>query len=244
MFETLEALRSDRHADLRFTPVSDFGFAAGYHLAPLGAAEVGETARHMPIVFLPAGSAGAGVPQALMALGPGRNDYVAEDRAWTGGYVPAHFRRYPFILGRLGGGSGEYALMIDSEAPHFAGEGDAGEPLFNADGSPTDLVARARDFARWFHGQTERAREQVRKLEEAGVLVDRQLTLTRGETEGTVRGLRLVDMDQVRALPDETLGEWVRTGVMDLVHAHLLSLGHIQHLDAEPILGAAEEGSG
>ncbi len=47
-------------------------------------------------------------------------------------YVPAHVRRYPFILGNTDEPE-TFAIMLDREAPHFASH--EGELLYGVDGA-------------------------------------------------------------------------------------------------------------
>lgn len=53
--------------------------------------------RHLPIVFVP--TASKPTPVFLLGAQPGENRHVDPAGAWTGGYVPAYVRRYPFIIG-------------------------------------------------------------------------------------------------------------------------------------------------
>jgi hypothetical protein len=46
----------------------------------------------------------------------------------------------------------------------------------------------------------------------------------------TVDGFLTVDEDKLKALPDATLVELQRTGLLGLVHAHLISLGNMRRL--------------
>jgi hypothetical protein len=91
MFTSLEALDSTRHKALRLG-TTDYAFARDLTTVPLSLSEVVPASRSYPIVF---------APQALLSLRTGGNLFVTEDGRWPdGAYVPAHVRRYPFILGQ------------------------------------------------------------------------------------------------------------------------------------------------
>jgi len=51
MFETPEPLYAENHKDLRFSPASDYHFAAAVTSAPLSASEVVEASKAFPVVF-------------------------------------------------------------------------------------------------------------------------------------------------------------------------------------------------
>ena len=242
MFEHLEVLRRDRHADLRFQRVGTYGFARDVHMAPLAFSELAEAARTYPIVFLPRreGEDAAGLPQALFGLTAGENQFVDEQGQWTADYVPAHLRRYPFVLGRTDD-QDSYAVMFDPQAPHFAGE--EGEPVFDTEGKPIGPLQEANEFLMRFQAEIEATRALTRRLDEAGVLTDRRLVISRGEEKRSVQGFRTVDDEAVRKLDDATLGAWARDGVLRLVYIHQASLANLRRLAAFPADARVDTGA-
>lgn len=244
MFENVQALDARQHADLRFTGVAGFAFARDVTHAPLSASEVGLAARYFPIVFTGTGRL---VPQALMSVRKGVNPFVRDDGSWRVDYVPAHIRRYPFVLGETGQAE-RYVVMIDRAAPQFAsGEGD---PLFDADGKEAEggIVQRAKEFLTRFQRELIETERMLAPLEEHKLLVSRRIDVTRdGKTETAVHGFRLIDTERLAGLDDAVLAGWVRSGLMALIHAHLLSLNNTQSLlkrDAEVATASAPANGG
>lgn len=229
MFRSVEALDSRRHGDVRYRGVPGYDFAREVTSAPLAASEIAQAAREFPVVFAASGKL---LPVALFAMQRGENAFVGEDGSWQADYVPAHIRRYPFVLGETGQ-DGRFVVMIDRDAPQFDTNGSAGEPLFASDGQAPDggIVARAREFLSRFQGELTRTEEMLKPLEEHGILVERRFDITRNDRrEVAVRGFRLVDSEKLHQLEDALLAGWVRSGLMALVHAHLASLGNAQRL--------------
>ncbi|MDZ7808919.1 MAG: SapC family protein [Arhodomonas sp.] len=65
----------------------------------------------------------------------GDNLCVDTDGQRVAEYVPAHIRRYPFVLGETGE-QGRFVVMIDRAAPNFVdAEGEDTQALF-VDGAP------------------------------------------------------------------------------------------------------------
>ena len=221
--ETLEALDSDKHKDLRFTRAADFRFAAGLASAPLSASEVLDAARHYPVVF---STDGPLLPLALLSIKEGANAFVGPKGEWLAPYVPAHVRRYPFILGNTDDAE-TFAIMLDREAPHFAGSG--GELLYGEDGAQGPALIAALALLKAFQEEvaaTEKLLEPV-----AQVLTMQRLDITRGDgVKASFDGLRAVDREKLSALDDATLAGWVRSGLMALIDAHLASLGNMATL--------------
>ncbi|WP_440998153.1 SapC family protein [Arhodomonas sp. SL1] len=227
MFDNLEALNPERHSGLRYQSVSGFSFARGVPSAPVAGSEFPKAAREFPIVFTAEGQRLR--PLALLTLQKGQAPFIGEDGQWQADYVPAHLRRYPFILGETGE-EGRFVVMIDRDAPQLR-EAE-GEALF-VDGEPPEegVVARAKRFLLQFQRELEQTEALLRPLEEHGLLVARQFTVTRGDnTEVAVSGFRMVDMERLAALDDATLAGWVRSGLMGLVHAHRHSLENAQRI--------------
>ena len=219
MFENAVILDSNKHGGLGYHPVTDFSYARNVLSAPLAGTEIVRASREFPIVFP---TTGRGVPVALMGYAPNNNLWVAKDGSWAGRYVPAHLRRYPFVLGEQSG-SDRFVVMIDPDAMSTDG---SGEPLFEKDGIPEGgIVERARNFLSTFQRELTETEAFFEPLRKADVLVSRVFTVRKGEEQiGQVRDLQIVDTDKLAALDDATLAEWARSGLMAMVIAHLHSL--------------------
>ena len=139
MFETAVTLDSKRHAGHGCRPVADYGFARNVLSAPLAGAEVVRASREFPIVFPETGRM---VPVALMGYAAHGNLWVDENGNWTGRYIPAHLRRYPFVLGEQSE-AGRFVVMVE---PGALAEDGTGEVLFEDGQVPSGGIGdRARD---------------------------------------------------------------------------------------------------
>ena len=228
MFEQLEPMSAHRHGHLRLRQVANYRFAADQSQVPLVFSEMLEAAKHFAIVFP---SASPERPVALLGDASGRNRFVDESGRWGAGYLPAHLRRYPFTLATADKGSEDrHAVLLDRSAPHLSSE--EGEPLFTGgeladSGSVADAVA----FLQRFQREADAVPEHFLPLVQAGVLVERSLDVRRGGTVvRQIRGVRVADRDRLAALDDATLAAWARSGLLEAVHAHLLSLSNLRRL--------------
>ncbi len=134
-------LDRDAHRALRLARPQRFGFARTSHLVPAVLDEFGPACRHLPILFVPESQ--GPTPVFLTGLVPGRCALVDEAGAWTGRYLPAYLRRYPFILGESEEAPPLVCLDDSSEVLHR--EADAADPsgyvpLFQGDGGDTPLL--------------------------------------------------------------------------------------------------------
>lgn len=219
LFENVVALDSKAHADYKLVPSQDFSFARDVLSAPLSAAEMVKAGREFPI-FFPV--TGAFLPVAQMGYRKDGNLYVDENGQWTARYIPAHVRRFPFVLGNKER-AGEYVMMVNKD--RISPRAD-GEPLFDGGTIPEGgIVDRARQFLIAFQKELEQTEALLKPLKDADILVPKVYTIHQGEkTLGSVRNLQVVDTEKLAGLDDVTLAGWVRSGLMGLVMAHLHSL--------------------
>ena len=225
MFKNLDPLDVAVHKDIRIKPIDGLKYAAGVSSAPLSATEIGMAARYFPIVFPDSEPL---MPVALMSLKPDENAFVGADGKWLVDYVPAHIRRYPFILGTTET-SDTFAIMIDRDAPHI--NLDQGERLYDDDGEMTPALTKAVEFLKMFQQESVATSQMIQPLVDKNMLIDQTYMITRDDgKEASYNGLRVVDAERISSLDDETLAAWVRSGLMGLIYAHLNSIDNIRKL--------------
>lgn len=225
MFETPVKMDTLAHSGWKIRRAPDFRFARRATNAPLTAAEMPLACRDLPIVFP---SSGRLVPTAQLGVKKRLCAVIGDTGQWRARYIPAHIRRYPFVLGETGA-QGDYIVMIASEA--LVEEGD-GEVAF-LDGKMPEggVVEKGRDFLIGFEQALEKTARLCAPLREHGVLVGRSAELKHGdEAIGRISGFEVVDTDKLHALDGRILAQWVRSGLMQLVDAHLVSLNNFQQL--------------
>jgi hypothetical protein len=220
------ALDRQVHARLRLKPATDLAFAAGMSAVPLLSAEFGDAAREYAIVFV-RGTDQSVVPAVLTGKPNGPNVYLDAAGRWNAQYVPAYVRRYPFLTAQTA--PDQFTVCIDAACSGF--DATEGAQLFAAEGEPSPLLQQVvhnlADYQR--HAQLTEAFTQ--RLVAAGVLVDAdaKADLANGQAMA-LRGFCVVDEAHLRALPDSTSKEWLASGDLGLIYAHLLSLGNLLQL--------------
>ena len=87
------------------------------------------------------------------------------------------------------------------------------------------------EFLQQFDMEQHRTRQFCLRVLELGVLKEMSLsaTLPNGQ-ELKIDGFLTVDEDKLNALPDATVLELHRTGMLMLLHVHLASLGNLRPL--------------
>lgn len=193
-------------------------------------AELADVAREY-LVVIP--NDGSGLPQALLGLEQGRNAYLDEGGRWRAAYVPAHFRRQPFVLGERAGQE-DYTVMIQPGSARLSSE--RGERLFDDAGTPTSTLTRMIDFLKALQQEVERTRRAVAQLGRLELLTLQALDVQhQGRTLHRITGLEALDEERFRALTPGPLHELHQTGALELIHAMRLSRANLRRgLLADP----------
>jgi hypothetical protein len=225
MYKNLEAISAEKHIDLKLDPTVSHAYAAGLNLVPLSYSEIIPVSRFCPVIFPEQDKP---FPNALMSLDPGKNVFVNENGDWTGPYVPAQIRMYPFALGQTDQ-QDTFVVCIDSNAPHFAsGKGD---PLDNANGEPSQFLNSTMDALKKYYQELVQTRELFVLFSNHDIVHPAQTTVNRHGTPTVIKGFSSVDTLKLADLDPHILKDWIKRGFMSIIFAHIHSLANIPLLE-------------
>ncbi|MDH0866728.1 SapC family protein [Mitsuaria sp. GD03876] len=228
MYENLVPVDRVQHKNTRMkigAPVLD-------RVTPLNSlfiavAEFADASLEYPVVFVRIGQAAEGqrpavAPLAVFGLKQGSNLFI-KNGEWTGRYVPAYVRRWPFAMARIEENGSDMALCLDTGSGAFSET--EGEPLFKADGEASDLLLNAKQFCEDFEREAERTRQACDLLQELDLLQDMRFEaqLPSGE-KIDVDGFMTINEKALADLPDAKIVELHRNGLLELITMHRLSL--------------------
>jgi hypothetical protein len=220
---TRETLGSKR---LKATP--SYAFAAKAAICEIVAAEFARAATAFPIFFVQRD--GALSPFTLFGLEPTENLYVEADGGWSGSFIPAALRRYPFVVQATA--EGQPQLFIDDATGHLSDS--EGEPLFGTD-ERSDLaspVGRALQSITLLDVQRGPTRALIARIAETGIIQPITIAADEGEATLPIGGLHAINEASLNALPDATLIELRSANALPLIYAQMISMGHVQTLKA------------
>lgn len=225
MFKNHVPLSFADHSNLRVFESNDYSFAKAETLVPIVYDEMADIAREYPIIFPDNES---GLPCALLGLEPGKNAYVGDDGRWLATYIPAHVRRYPFTFGSAERQEDKerFVVFFDPDAEHF--KDPNGHQVFTSDGKPTQHMENRFALLQQMQKVIPRTIELVKTLENAGILVERTVTITKADHTNQITGFRMIDEKLLNALPDAAFLDLRRAGALPLVYAHLLSWANLR----------------
>ena len=227
-------LHREAHRLLKLNRVDrDMNWVRGLITINLAAAEMPSAALAFPCVMTHGQSGGRLL--AIAGLEQGCYLFVDKKGHWTGGYLPAVLRTWPFRLLDKEDEEGARPIAVQREALSVS-QGDA---LFDEQGQEMPwLKAVMQDLVALDAGETTTS-EMVNALHAAGVLTERalQAVLPNGR-QMELTGFLSVDEHKLNALEDKVVADLHRQGALAMAYLHLLSLRKFKDLMA---LAAAHE---
>lgn len=224
MFKKLEMLDFSTHKDLRWNPNVGFSFAQTTHVCFLGPFEVAEAAKDYPVVFTKDGPC---VPQAVFSTGKGPHPFISQEGHWTGRYVPAYLRAYPFTLGadEAAENTSQFTVMVDVEAPHF--QSATGLPLFTAEETPAPPLTYHLKLLEKLHKSLKIIHNILQPLRDGGLFTEEPLLMKdrQGNSVQLTGFFRLLPQTITEA-EAETLKQWCTSGLLNIFYAHLHSISN------------------
>ena len=239
IYSNVVPLNRETHRNMSVRQTTSFEFARETNSVPIVDVEFLKTAMEMPIVF--AKTATGTVCVALLGTEQNSNAFVGEGGSWTGKYVPAFLRRYPFVFA-VQEDNDRMTLCID-ESYEGLNSDDIGERMFDGEGTESTYTKQVLRCVEEYQATFTRTQAFCDRLEAADLLEEARIdyTITGGLTGG-VTGLQRVSVEKLRALTDEQIVTLFRAGDLDLIQLHLMSMQQIEPLVAKVVNSAAAGG--
>lgn len=224
-YEEAIPISKERHTDLAVKVGSDYRFAKNVNSVPLTAVEFRHAAAEYAIVFL--GGAETIMPVVVLSVVQDQNNYVDDKGQWTAKYVPAFVRRYPFVFAGSDDDAG-FILCIDETFTGCNLEG-RGERLFDGEGERTQYLESVLRFQQDYQTNFNATRVFCRKLTDLDILEPMQAKFTTPNgKQYTLSGFMAINRAKLKALPDNTLTELVRSDDLELAYLHLNSMRNLE----------------
>ncbi len=217
----------EKLANKRLKPLTDFKFLANLPVVEVVIGEFSSAASSYPIFFIE--REGTYAPVALLSLINDQNMFVEEDGSWSGYYLPAAFRRFPFTIGpAIVDGKEVPALLVDEDQLSDS----EGELLYGAEGKDEAETPIGRTMR--LIGETDRhhsiTRTLMAELAAAGLIRNSDLKVQLVGQNHNITGLFGIDEKKLQELPDDQFLKLRHSGALSLAHIQLQSVGQIQRL--------------
>jgi hypothetical protein len=229
-----------KHGKTSLKAGDNYGFAKDVNSVPLTAVEFSAAAAHYPIVF--AGNDDVVMPSAILGSRENENLFIDDEGHWTGGYIPAFVRRYPFVFSTDPSGK-QFILNIDEsfEGVNTAGRG---ERLFDSDGEQTQYLKNVLNFLQEYQAHFRRTQAFCDRLKTLGLLQPMQARFNMVDGEArSLSGFQVIDREKFKKIDADTLTQMFNTDELECAYLHLHSLRHFNDMIgrmAVPVSDAAE----
>lgn len=228
-----------RHAGKYWQRFQSYRFAAHTQFAPLVAAELTNAVLNMSLCFVYRENQYH--LMALLSPVPGENYFVSPEFSWLGGYVPAHFRGYPFSLS-VSSGSINPTLCVNENSGLISDS--EGELFFNREGELSKAVSEVKLFLEEVEKSRIKTEMAVSALGDAGLISQWPLKVKEGEREIHVEGLYKTNEPGLNQTDDQTFLRLRKAGALPLAYAQLLSMGNVRLFQKLAEFRGAEKPSG
>lgn len=225
-YQSVVALNRERHRALRLQESDTrFAFCRDTHVIPAVVDEFAAALAHLPIVFAPSSP----FPTTVFLVGvrAQRNLFVDPQGRWTGGYVPAFVRRYPFMRGEINGSAP--VTCVDERSSLLSST--EGERLFDDQGRESPLLARYVDLVDKYYQSAARTQAFLSVVHELQLLRNVTIETTAGAgASSVIHGFLTIDEARLDALPAGQLLRLRDGGFLAPIYAHLFSLRAVEVL--------------
>lgn len=212
---------SKTHLDLSVKTGVNYEFSRTVNSVPLTAVEFQSASSEYPIVF--AGTDKKILPVAVLGIQAQHNAFLNASGEMEATYIPAFLRRYPFVFSSKDDGD-NFTLCIDEGFEGCNREG-RGEKLFDSEGEKTQYLTGVLEFLKQYQAHFSRTEAFCRRLTELNLLepMGAQITPVNGK-QINLSGFHAINRERLKALPESTLAELVKSDEMELIYVHLQSL--------------------
>jgi SapC len=231
MYKNVEAINQVAHKNKSLKELKDFSLTREMISVPVSFNEFYEACRDYPIFFAK-DAQGEWFATALLGVN-NKNLYLDENGQWKkGAYIPAFFRRYPFILVKSDENNEEsLTLAIDARTLEDTNESNKARAFFNDNNTPTEFAKGAMNFLLELDNSAKATSELIKDLDEWELLIEQSAHIVDAEGDThTINGFFTVNEEKLNHLSDKKKQDICKKGAIPLITAHLISLGNIRRM--------------
>lgn len=221
----IKPLSRELHAGKRWRRYDGYSFTATDTICPLVVQEVARAMLSLPIAFIPQNDEFKLV--ALQGLVQGKNLLVTADGRWRSGYIPAHYRSYPFLLAT---NANNQQVLCVNEGSGLIVDGSNGEPFFEEGGNLTAAMSEILTFLTQIASNRQSTVQICAQLQQYQLLQPWPITVQTAAGPYNVEGLYRIDEPALNKLPAEDLLALRDSGALLTAYCQLLSMQHLPAL--------------
>lgn len=236
-------INAKKNANTKIIPNLDCAHMLDQHLSVITLKEFSRAANSFPIVLVKSKDSSQFSTAVMFGLQQGENLFYNKEN-WRCNYAPLSILSHPFILGRDENDpipNRLTACLLDDSK--FVSETE-GKPLFNADGTPTELYRQHNSLLNELFNNEKETFAFIQKMTELDLIVPFTLETVRNSgSKKQLTGLHLIDNNRLKALPDDVLLDLQKKEYLRSIYAMDISMSNFvtmvkmkNETEADPIV--------
>ena len=184
-----------------------------------------------PIVFLKNGQGSFNLVM-LLSLEPEKNHFLNNSLRWTGTYIPAAYRCYPFALleeekskKKILGFDTTFSIITDTPT-------EKSIRLFKEDGSNSKHLTNVVGFLNAIQEKRQETIKITEKIKQLDILEEWKIQLIHKDQKQNVAGLWKISKEKFNALDKKQYNNLREVGALPVVYNHFVSLFTLNNLTA------------
>ncbi len=224
IYENVAPVNKQAHAGWGIQGDGTFNFAREVNSVPLTGVEFAAASMEFSIVFTKTNE--GAMPIAILGVRSGENLFVDDEGQWQAKYIPAFFRRYPFVFSTSQ--DNETLTLCLDEAYEGCHKDGTGETLFNEEGENSEYLEKVINFLKEYQDHYQRTLWFGKKLEELDILEPMGANFTAPDgKKGSLSGFFTISREKVKKLSEAQMAELVKNDAMELIYLHLNSMQNL-----------------
>ena len=228
----LTSISPQTHKDLRWRRPSNFLFAGGDNLMPLGLQEMRKAAMGLPAGFVKLQD--GYVLIAIMSLRNGENLVVDSAGKWLANHLPDGYLGFPFQMSRLDQERFQVCVQDESEfvlkAEEVPEEAKGWRRFFDEEGELADGLPGLVSLLQKHASDLAAAERATAKLTELELIKEWEISVGDKESPVLVKGLHTIDQERLGKLEGDELAAMRDCGALYLAYSQQLSGHHLPAL--------------
>lgn len=226
---TLTALDSITHKLYKLKPVTDFSFAKKDNLCSVLLQELSHLLNQTPIVFAK-NETGLYELCSLQGLEHNRNYFVSDSGSWKGGYIPARYRSYPFLMAQKKGSKKKILCFYPDSKLVVNTTSSEAIQLFDEDSKPSAHIQKVLQFFNSIDQNQKITSNAVKTIVEAELLEDWIIKVKNESSEQLITGIKKINFTKFHSLTGKALSALKNSGALQAIYGQYFSMKTLEKM--------------
>ena len=230
-----QILSKSQHLHLKLKKTHQLKWAMNDNICELFIDELKHCTNFLPIAFIKNNNLENKEEVKFKLIGlcgivKNKNAFLNESMVWTGNYIPAIYRSYPFKIMIDKDNSEKKILCFDRDNDLFTEEenDNSSTALFDKDGGPSELLKKIIELMLSLENSMIKTNKAIKMITDLNLFEEWKIKVKTGDKEiKTTDGLYQIKKDGIRNLNKEELFQLKESNGLELIYSHFYSQRNI-----------------